>query len=217
MLIDTFTIAKFVLTSLLLQSNPSAAVQHGSISGTLANDSGSPVANVKISAERPGDPRVVASTQSDANGRFRLEVDLGKYLIIATDERGIFADCNLRIFSCDIPQVEVSSASPAINVVVTTRKAGRVQGTIKDRGTGVGIGNVTIVVHRGDDYFNIYNQNASSTFSFAVPAGVDLTLAVGANKYRQWIYRSPTTDYATFRASAGENVVLNVEMVQVDP
>src|SRR6478736_6004549 len=96
---SSVAIVELVLTSLLLQSSPSAS-QRGSISGTLTSDSGSPVADVKISAERLGDPRVVASTQSDADGRFRIEIDFGKYLIIATDEHGIFADCSLRIFSC---------------------------------------------------------------------------------------------------------------------
>jgi hypothetical protein len=211
----TVVLVELVLAS-LLQLN-SSTTNGGSISGTVTDDAGTPIADLKISAERPGDPQVIRSTRSDPNGRFRLEIDFGKYRLFATDEHSNYGDCNLAIFLCDIPEVEISPASPAASVVVKARKAARVQGTIKDPAKGDGISDATIVFRRGDDFFRGYNSIVNSTFSCPVPAGVDLTFSVIANKYRQWIYRSPKTDYATFRLAQGETMVINVEMVRVDP
>jgi|SRR5665213_462728 len=204
-----------VLISTSPQSN-TPITRGGIVSGVVTDDSHRPVPGLTVVAQPPGDPHTSASTRTDVDGRFRLAVEFGKYVVLTMDEHGNFSDCHLNLFSCDLPLVEVSPTSPATDIVLKTRKAARVHGTIKDRATGMEISNASVLLRRGDNYSKGFTETTGPTFSLVVPADVELTFSVSVYKYRLWTYRAPKTDYATLRVAPGQDMVLDVEMVRVD-
>jgi hypothetical protein len=213
---STLLIAQLALSTLLTQSGTPSPTG-GCIVGTVTDDSGKTIPGLTVLVQPQGEPRTVKSSQSDLNGHFRVDLDFGKYVLLAKDEQGKFSDCTLIFFSCDVPSVELSGASSTSTVVIKTRHAARIHGTIKELATGTAICDAVIVVRRGDNFFKAFTQTVTSDFSFIVPADVDLTFSITAIKYRRWIYLDPNTNYATFRLAPGQDLSLDTTMMRIDP
>jgi hypothetical protein len=205
----------FVFANIHYQS-PKDTTHTGRIDGIARDDLGRPVPLINVVVQSKIAPFTVTSGKTNVDGRFELNVPVGRYAIVATDERQNYCDCRLDLFSCAVQLVDVAPDPPPTSFEPIAHKAARIHGTLRDLSTKTLIDKALVTVRRGDNYVKNFTIMVGSDLSLMVPANTDLTISILADKYRIWTYRDPKTGFATFRVPPGEDAALNIEMVRVE-
>ncbi len=166
----------------------------GAIEGRVVDADGSPVAGVKVYAEREGPDGILPVVLTNKNGRFFLRLVQWSYRVFAAkDVKGyedVFTFSNFAPWVVNV-SVHNSQVTRGIVVRLNTRQA-KLVGQVKDAKTGKIIVNPKILLCREVQPKHCVGastdaQSASNQFRLLIPS-VPLGIKVSAPGYQDWYY-----------------------------
>lgn len=165
----------------------------GSISGTVVNEKGLPVAQAQVSID-PLDGRVrgtaVRTVESDNDGHFVIgNLNLMSYKVFAMKESAGYPDMSFAFYSNQaFATVTLMENSPAANVALKVGpKAGVLWGTAIDNATKQPIATTFTLrrVRAPDEWISVGQR---SDYRVLVPASTEISLEISATGYKTWYY-----------------------------
>lgn len=167
----------------------------GTISGTVRDaDSGAPIAGATV--EVLDGATVVATTTTDADGYYTVEVDAGTGYTLRITAPGYETTT-----IADVDVVGGEETPVDVDAPPTPAPTGRIQGGVRDAVTRNGIAGVTVEVYDGADLIGTTMTDADGNYTLEVEAGDDLRVRFTRTGYL-------AADYNDLDLAAGETETL---------
>lgn len=168
----------------------------GTISGTVMDERGAPVAKAKVNADpTDGRPRasLVRSVETDENGHFLIDrLSWGSYRVFAQKEDAGYPNMNWSFYSDDIYRtVEISANAPKTEVRIQLGpRGGILTGSIRNALTGAPLG-ATFKLARTTSPNKWISPGVASDYRVLLPSSTDVVLEVSAPGFKTWTFPSP--------------------------
>lgn len=169
-----------------------AVAQHeGSISGTIYDHDGVPVADAHVSAElMHGDKGLTAlGTKTDDHGRFLFShLSLGKYFISADKEEAGYPSTAPDMFACKPPlTITLSEESPRADTPVHLMpKGATISGWVKDIKTSEAIPAHLNLAPISECGWSTTGTDGQYRFELLVPSNTPITFGACSEGYKAW-------------------------------
>lgn len=198
----------------------SAATQRpGSISGTVVNETGSPVVQAQVRVD-PLDGRVRASpvrmVETDKDGHFIMnDLDLMSYKVFAIKESVGYPNTAFGFYSNNVfPTVTLTASVPTADIALKVGPpAGVVSGSVIDAVTGVPL-SAGFLLRRISDPGNWISMSQRADYRVLVPPSVEVSVEVTAPGYKTWYYGGPSDPMKRnpIRLASREEMKLDIQL-----
>jgi hypothetical protein len=185
----------------------------GTITGTVSNEAGVPVAGAKVSAD-PLDHRLrispVTYVITDTRGRFKVErLAWGEYAIFADKEEAGYPNSRLAFYSDDkFPAVVLSESTPTTVISVRLKRAATLKGRISDADTKIPTG-ASFRLTRLEKPADWIATSVPSDYRVLIPPDVDVGVEATSRGYNPW--PSPGLQ-RKIRLHPGQTMTLNIDL-----
>ena len=182
---------KLLLPAVGLLTLYGAAQRKGSISGTIYDDGGVPVAYAHISAEVMRGDKIltVLATNTNDHGRFRFShLKLGEFHISAEKQEAGYLSTAPDIFTCKQPLIIVlSEESPTADTSVRFKRRGAtISGWVKDSRTAEAISAHLSLAPISECGWSTTGTAGRYRFELLVPSDTPITFGACSEGYKPW-------------------------------
>ncbi|HKV82822.1 MAG TPA: carboxypeptidase regulatory-like domain-containing protein [Candidatus Sulfotelmatobacter sp.] len=200
-------------TSLLAVCSSATYAQRGtgSISGTVVNERGTPIAGVRVGARLVGRVLLYQApyTETDVRGYFSIDrLQWGQYSVFAMKLASGYPNTEYSSFYGDGsgPKVTITPAAPTATVHIRLgSKAGILTGSVKDADTGAPV-NAGFKLIRAASPGDWLSTSQPSSYRVLLPPRKDVLIRVSAPGYKTWDRPKP------FRLQSGEEMHLDISL-----
>ena len=203
----------YIALSLYPPCNVAADSEKYTVAGTVQSAEGTPIPNTLVTAiaMAAGSSGSASSVHSDEDGRFRLLLSPGKYVIRAKKEAEGYPDPNFLLTAnakASFLEISVKSSNIEGLAVKLADRGGVLEGNLLDKDTARALsGKVLIRDARNPDAFVELGTDSTGHFQFAVPAKALLIIAVVPGYKEQYFDGG-----REFILSGGERRSISIEL-----
>jgi carboxypeptidase family protein len=191
-----------LLIGVLFLSVLSPAQDNGRISGTVADDTGTPVRNATVYAHPMDRPLygVIPHAISDDTGAYIIsKLEYGRYSVSAAKPEDDYPELYLTFYVGLHAKLQIARLSPEhLSARINLRlgkKAGVLVGTVTDAITGEPL-NANVEFRRVNEAKNFLSGSGltNAKFRILVPSDVPITMQVSLDGYENWKYTSASEE-----------------------
>jgi Carboxypeptidase regulatory-like domain len=196
-----------------------AAQRPGSISGTVADERGSPVVQAQVSVD-PIDGRVrgtpVRMVETDKNGHFIMNnLDLVSYKIFVSKESAGYPDTAFAFYSNNaFPTVTLTASVPTATIALKVGPpAGVILGSVSNAADGAPV-LATFLLRKASDPDDWISMSQKSEYRVLAPPSVEVSVEVSAPGYKTWFYggSSDPLNRPPIRLDSGKEMRLDIQL-----
>jgi Carboxypeptidase regulatory-like domain len=197
----------------------SSAELPGTISGTVVNERGQPVAATQVSID-PLDNRpradLVRMVETDRNGHFVMnDLELGSYKVFAMKEDSGYPNTSFAFYSNHVfPTATLTAGNPVADVIVAIGPpAGVVKGSVKDRFTNKPI-SASFLLRRASNPDNWISLGQPPEYRVLIPPSTEVWFEVSAPGYKTSYYggRSDALKRSPIRLGSHQKTEIDIQL-----
>jgi hypothetical protein len=211
-------VRKLFLAILVVSVALCQTAQKGTISGTVIDAQGQPVAGINVRAVDVDESTVKAINweTTDSEGKFSIVgLGAGRYRLITKGEAAGYPNTTWALFDPNPTYVSLTSDSGSASIVIKLApKAAVLTGSITDAVTGVPVKDAGFEMWRpgGDLRHSLLGGSVKAPYKLLLPADTRVSFAFRAPGYQAWYYPgvSQASDATSLTLKPGQEQTVDV-------